>query len=210
MPGIELIYHDDDLLVLNKPSGLLSVPGKKEAGIDSLQARAQAEFSDALIVHRLDMSTSGILIMARGKESQRILNRSFSERLIYKEYFAVVDGMVAPRHGVISLPIIKDWPNRPKQRVDYLRGKSSETHFIVLNRDSVQNNTRLKLLPITGRSHQLRLHMQCYGHAIIGDELYGSDQIRDKANRLLLHAHQIQFEHPRTRKCMTFRCEVPF
>jgi len=171
MSDIDLLYQDDSLLVLNKPIGLCSVPGKVDVVLDSLQARVQAVFADALIVHRLDMSTSGILVMARGKESQRVLNRDFAERNVNKEYIAVVDGIVEPEYGTVVLPLIKDWPNRPRQRIDFLRGKWAETHFRVLSRDRSENTTRLKLIPVTGRSHQLRVRLKACGHAIIGDEL---------------------------------------
>jgi len=210
MKTLDLLYQDNALLVFNKPSGLLSVPGKLDGVYDSLQARAQSCFADALIVHRLDMSTSGIMIMARGKESQRLLNHAFANRHVHKEYIAIVDGLVASACGVINLPLIKDWPNRPKQRIDYRIGKSSETHFKVLSRDSANNSTRISLLPITGRSHQLRLHMQAYGHAIIGDELYATEDVHQKADRLQLHAHKIGLIHPLTRRPMTFISEPAF
>jgi len=210
MSDIDLLYQDDSLLVLNKPIGLCSVPGKVDVVLDSLQARVQAVFADALIVHRLDMSTSGILVMARGKESQRVLNRDFAERNVNKEYIAVVDGIVEPEYGTVVLPLIKDWPNRPRQRIDFLRGKWAETHFRVLSRDRSENTTRLKLIPVTGRSHQLRVHLKACGHAIIGDELYASEDVHLKSDRLLLHAQKIELAHPVSRQRMTFLCEATF
>ena len=210
MNDIDLLYQDDSLLVLNKPNGLCSVPGKMDRAFDSLQTRVQSVFDDALIVHRLDMSTSGILVMARGKDSQRVLNKDFADRRVNKEYSAIVDGLVKPTCGTIVLPLIKDWPNRPRQRIDFLNGKPSETHFTVLERDTAQNTTRLKLTPITGRSHQLRVHLQAYGHTIIGDELYATPEVRQKATRLMLHAQKIEIVHPVSRQRMTFTCEAAF
>jgi tRNA pseudouridine32 synthase/23S rRNA pseudouridine746 synthase len=210
MSDIDLLYQDDALLVLNKPVGLCSVPGKLDRVLDSLQARVQAVFTDALIVHRLDMSTSGILVMARGKDAQRILNREFAERNVKKEYLAIVDGLVQPTYGTIVLPMIKDWPNRPKQRVDYTHGKYAETHFQVLSRDMVLKQTRLRLLPVTGRSHQLRVHLKEFGHAIVGDELYASDAVLEKSPRLLLHAHKIEIRHPVSQRRLTFTCDAVF
>lgn len=210
MNEIEVLYQDNALLVLNKPSGLMTVPGKGEGKLDCVESRMQAAFTDALIVHRLDQSTSGIVIMARGKESQRVLNKAFANRTIDKQYIAVVDGVVAPTHGIIDLPLNRDWPNRPKQKIDYQNGKASQTHFSVVDRNIQEQTTRLLLFPKTGRTHQLRMHMREFGHTILGDRLYATDIIRQKAPRLLLHSEKIELTHPHTQQRMTLRCAPPF
>ncbi len=210
MQDIELLYQDETLLVLNKPGELLSVPGRGEALFDSVQTRVQAEYPDALIVHRLDMSTSGIMIMARGKEAQRSLNKAFERRDVYKKYIAVVEGFVEPANGVIDLPLLTDWPNRPKQKVDYILGKPSLTAYTVLAYNESLNATRIELRPKTGRSHQLRVHMMALGHTILGDNLYADQAVLNKAPRLQLHAEEIQLRHPKTEQMVSFNCEVPF
>ncbi len=210
MHDFELLYQDDTLLVLNKPAELLSVPGRGVERFDSLQTRVQAAYPDALIVHRLDMSTSGIMVMARGKDAQRSLNKAFASRTVAKKYIAVVNGIVEPNYGVVDLPLITDWPNRPLQKVDYLLGKPSLTHYSVLSRDKKANASRLELRPQTGRSHQLRVHMMALGHTILGDNLYADDEVLQKAARLQLHAEEISFEHPGTGKVVHFSCEAPF
>ncbi|TNF35478.1 MAG: RluA family pseudouridine synthase [Gammaproteobacteria bacterium] len=208
--GLDLIYEDEFLLVLNKPSGLLSVPGKGAAHQDSLATRVQMRFSDALIIHRLDMPTSGILLMARNQDVHRLLSKQFASRQIKKAYVAVVDGLIKEMSGSIDLPLICDWPNRPRQKVDYEIGKPSLTHYSVLAYDEVKNTTRVRLEPITGRSHQLRVHLQSIGHAILGDKLYASETVRNKADRLLLHASLISFMHPVTDEVLTMESAVPF
>ncbi len=210
MGDFELLYKDEMLLVLNKPGELLSVPGRGEERFDSLQTRVQAVFPDALVVHRLDMSTSGIMIMARGKEVQRNLNKAFERRDVYKKYIAVVDGIVEPAQGVIDLPLLTDWPNRPKQKVDYILGKSSLTFYNVLSHDREHNSTRIELRPKTGRSHQLRVHMMALGHTILGDNLYANDDVLKKASRLQLHAEQIRLMHPGNDQMIDFVCAAPF
>ena len=210
MRNIDLLYQDETLLVLNKPSELLSVPGRGEENFDCLQTRVQAVYPDALIVHRLDMSTSGIMIMARGKDAQRSLNKAFERRDVFKKYIAVVEGMVDPVQGTIDLPLLTDWPNRPKQKVDYLLGKPSVTFYSVLAHDKNHNVTRVELRPKTGRSHQLRVHMMALGHTILGDNLYANDDVLQKADRLQLHAEEICFIHPETEEMVSFVCSAPF
>ncbi len=210
MPNFNLLYQDETLLVLNKPAELLSVPGRGAERFDSLQTRVQAAYPDALIVHRLDMSTSGIMVMARSKEAQRNLNKAFATRDVFKKYIAMVDGVVENTYGVVDLPLITDWPNRPLQKVDFLVGKASLTFYSVLNRDNEKNITRLELRPQTGRSHQLRVHMMAFGHTILGDNLYANNDVLQKAPRLQLHAEAISFEHPGTGKVVRFTCAVPF
>lgn len=194
--SLDIIYKDEHLLVINKPSGLLSVPGRGEDKQDCLISRVQTEYPDALIVHRLDMSTSGLMLLARGKEMERTLSILFQKREVHKNYIAVVEDKVASCCGEIDLPLITDWPNRPKQKVDFKSGKPSQTRYEVLSYDKNNNATRLKLTPVTGRTHQLRLHMQSINHAILGDELYANTETINKSSRLLLHASFLSFKHP--------------
>lgn len=208
--GLDLIYQDESILVLNKPSGLLSVPGKGEDKRDCLVTRAVVEHPEALIVHRLDMATSGLMVLALGKSIHRQLSIMFQEQQVSKNYVAVVDGIVTPTAGEIDLPLITDWPNRPRQKVDFEIGKPSLTHYSVLERNRCENSTRIELLPKTGRSHQLRVHLLSIGHPIIGDELYASDDAISKSSRLLLHASMLSFSHPVTNEQLTFKSDVPF
>jgi tRNA pseudouridine32 synthase/23S rRNA pseudouridine746 synthase len=208
--GLDILYQDDTLLVLNKPSGLLSVPGKGVDRQDSLATRVQREFPDAVVVHRLDMATSGIMLMARGKAAQSSFSKLFQQRQLQKTYIAVVDGRLEQGSGEIDLPLITDWPNRPKQKVDFEHGKPSQTRYQVLQYNAADNTTRVQLQPITGRSHQLRVHMQQLGHAIVGDRLYASEAVQAKADRLLLHAESIGFTHPLTMQDMLFDSQAPF
>ncbi|SFC48908.1 ribosomal large subunit pseudouridine synthase A [Polaromonas sp. OV174] len=201
---IELLYADDSLLVLNKPAGLLSVPGRGEDKQDCLSRRVQQHYPDALIVHRLDMATSGLLLMARGSASQRALSALFENRAVHKRYIAVVDGHVnepcqppdADGWQLIDLPIVVDWPRRPLRIIDAQRGKPSQTRWRVLAFDDASHSTRVELEPVTGRSHQLRVHWQALGHPILGDSLYAPEAVQAKAPRLLLHACALHFEHP--------------
>ncbi len=195
------LYIDAHLLVLDKPAGLLSVPGRTEP--DCLSARAQALWPDARIVHRLDQATSGLLVMARGPEAQRRLGWAFERRRVHKTYEAVVEGTLADDAGSIALPLIVDWPNRPRQVVDLLRGKPALTHWRVLARGA--GRTLVALQPVTGRSHQLRVHLQAIGHPIVGDDLYGH-----AGPRLLLHARALTLPHPEDGRPMHFECPVPF
>ena len=208
--SLELHYQDDYLIILNKPAGLLSVPGRGEEKQDCLISRVQSEFPDALIVHRLDMSTSGLMVIARGKEIERSLSILFQQREVSKKYIAIVDGKVSPDTGEISLPIITDWPNRPKQKVDFETGKPSQTRYSVLAYDKKNNTTRLELKPLTGRTHQLRVHMQSIKHSILGDELYASKEVIKKSPRLLLHACYLSFTHPVTGKLIEVNSKPEF
>lgn len=208
--GVDVIFEDPFLLALNKPSGLLSVPGKGDEKKDSLAIRVQARFPDALIAHRLDMATSGIMIMARNRDVHRALSIQFESRQINKTYIAVVDGLVNTLSGTIDLPLIADWPNRPRQKVDYETGKPSVTHYKVIAHDEINKTTRIKLEPETGRTHQLRVHMQSIGHAILGDRFYASATAQTKADRLLLHASRLSFTHPVTGEYLDLNSDVPF
>lgn len=207
---IEEIYKDEHFLVVNKPPGLLSVPGVGPAKKDCLISRVNEVYPEALIVHRLDMSTSGMIILARGKPMQAEFSRMFRDREIKKQYMAVVGGIVKPTIGLIELPLLVDWPNRPKQQVTFTRGKASTTGFTVLSRDTEAGSSKLLLDPITGRSHQLRVHMQAIGHAIVGDEFYATESVLAMADRLLLHACWLQFKHPISHELIDLTSKEPF
>ncbi len=189
--GLDLVYCDESLLVVNKPAGLLSVPGRGADRQDCMSARVQKDFPDALVVHRLDMATSGLLVFARGVEMQRRLSEMFRERSVTKRYVAVVAGTVQAEIGEVNLPIAADWPNRPLRKIDNESGKPSQTFYRVLAR--YVDSTRMELTPITGRTHQLRVHMAAIGHPILGDALYG---VPASAPRLLLHALSLSLPHP--------------
>ncbi|MBK9573712.1 MAG: RNA pseudouridine synthase [Rhodoferax sp.] len=198
---LTVLYADNALLVLDKPAGLLSVPGRGEDKQDCLSKRAQTRYPDALIVHRLDMATSGLIIMARGPDNQRRLSIAFAERQVRKRYVALVDGLLLQDAGTtrtIDLPINVDWPNRPRQVIDFASGKASVTNLRVLSHEPSQVATRVELEPLTGRSHQLRVHMQAMGHPILGDTLYASPQVQSKCARLALHALSLELLHPQS------------
>lgn len=207
---LDICYQDKHLLIINKPAGLLSVPGRGDDKQDCLISRIQTEYPDALIVHRLDMSTSGLMVIALGKELERDLSILFQKRVVNKKYIAVVDGKVSPATGEVNLPLITDWPNRPKQKVDFETGKPSQTQYVVLSYDELNNTTRLELTPLTGRTHQLRVHMQALKHAILGDELYANNNAVEKSPRLLLHASYLSFQHPVTGKLLEGNSEPEF
>lgn len=204
MIDFDLIFQDDDLLVVNKPAGLLSVPGRGEDKQDCLSARIQQVFTDALVVHRLDMATSGLMVFARGEAMQRELSRMFREREVSKRYVALVTGVLENEVGEIDLPLMVDWPNRPKSKVDHESGKPSLTRYRLLG--TKDGDSRLELEPITGRTHQLRLHLASIGHPIIGDTLYDGR----KAERLMLHATRLAFDHPITSKALYFESDAPY
>ncbi|MEY2873202.1 MAG: hypothetical protein RLZZ373_573 [Pseudomonadota bacterium] len=193
---IALLHVDEVLIVVRKPAGLLSVPGRGPERADCVSARVQRRLPDARIVHRLDMATSGLLLMARGAEAQRLLSAAFAERRVAKRYTAVVAGQIGADRGEVHLPLICDWPNRPRQMVDHARGKPALTRWQVLSRQPGDDTTRVELEPVTGRSHQLRVHLQSIGHPIVGDELYAPAHWQQAAPRLLLHACHLAFVHP--------------
>ena len=207
---LDFHYIDAALLVVHKPSGLLSVPGRGAEKQDSLVARVQAQFPGARSVHRLDMGTSGLLVLALDADIQRELGRQFEFRQVEKCYVAVVAGHVAQEECLIDLPLIADWPNRPRQMVDHVRGKPSLTRLKVLGYDQASDTTRVHLMPETGRSHQLRVHMQAIGHPILGDELYAPLPIVEQAPRLLLHASFLAFSHPWTLTRLAINSPPPF
>ena len=199
--ALTCLHADDALLVLAKPAGLVSVPGRGADKQDCASARASQQWPGALVVHRLDMATSGLLLMARTPEVQRALSQAFADRQVEKRYQAIVQGcMAAPENkngwGDIELPIAADWERRPLRVIDHERGKPSHTRWRLLASDTTAQTSRLELSPITGRTHQLRLHLAAIGHAILGDALYADASVQARAPRLLLHATRLAFAHP--------------
>ena len=220
MIDLDLIHEDAHLLVFDKPAGLLCVPGRGEDKQDCLSARAQRRWPDALVVHRLDMATSGLVVMARGIEMQRALGDAFARREVHKRYEALVDGElpVTEEWALIDSPLMADWPRRPMQKID-AAGKASVTRWKALRTmalmgagESAGNRTvsRVQLEPLTGRSHQLRVHLASIGHAILGDALYAVADIRKAAPRLMLHATVLAFVQPATGHTVRFESAAPF
>ena len=234
--GLNIIHQDADIIVVSKPSGLLSVPGRAETHKDCLESRVRAEFPDARIVHRLDMDTSGIMVLARNVDSHRHLSIQFEKRKPKKAYIALLWGHVADDSGRVDLPIRCDWENRPRQIVDFEQGKPSQTDWEVLKRNvstplicipreggdpglsqktpasagDAQSLTRVLLKPVTGRTHQLRVHMQEMGYPILGDDFYAHEDAFNAAERLCLHAQDLGFYHPATNDWMDFTDTCPF
>lgn len=209
----EVLHADDALLVVAKPAGLLAVPGRGPDKQDCLSARVQSRFTDACIVHRLDMATSGLMLMARGAEAQRALSHAFATRAIHKRYVAVVAGRLelpGEAWGQIDLPIAADWPRRPLQKIDAAQGKPSLTRWRVIGHDAASGTTRVELEPVTGRSHQLRVHLHALGHPILGDALYAPPDVQALSGRLLLHAARLELTHPLTATPLRFESPAPF
>lgn len=202
------MHADDSLVVIDKPAGLLAVPGRGSDKADCAVVRVQRRFPDALVVHRLDMSTSGLLAFTRGIEAQRVLSRAFETRAVDKRYVALVHGELPHESGEIDLPLAADWPNRPRQVVDRLRGRPSLTRWRVLAREP--GRTRVALEPVTGRSHQLRVHLLALGHPIVGDALYAPADVQAMAPRLLLHACRLALPHPRDGAPLVVESAPPF
>lgn len=208
-----MVYVDPSMVVLHKPSGLLSVPGRGPDKQDCLSARVQHLYADALVVHRLDMATSGLVVMARGAAAQRTLNHAFATRLVHKRYVAVVFGELFTQEDtwkVIDLPIIVDWPHRPLRVIDHHRGQASVTRWRSRQFDKHRQTTEIELEPVTGRSHQLRVHLQAIGHPIVGDSLYAPATVAAMAPRLLLHASALAFPHPLNGNTVAFECPPDF
>ena len=205
---IRLIYEDTDLLLIDKPHHLLSVPGRHPLNHDSLIRRLQPRYPDVQAVHRLDLDTSGLMVVPKRRKSLSELARQFQRRQIEKEYTAIVWGEVAEDRGSIELPIATDWPNRPKQIICEERGKHALTHFEVLIRDN--NRSLIKLKPVTGRSHQLRIHMQSLGHPIIGCDMYAHPEALEASDRLLLHATRLKLCAPSTGNWLSAFSPIPF
>jgi tRNA pseudouridine32 synthase/23S rRNA pseudouridine746 synthase len=204
---LEVLHHDHELLVVDKPSGLLSVPGKGADLADCLLARVQKIFPEALLVHRLDRDTSGVMVFALTRHAQRHLGLQFEKRQTRKTYLAEVAGEIDQPTGSVDLPLIVDWPNRPLQKVDHAAGKPALTDWKVLARKG--DRTRVRLMPKTGRSHQLRVHMQAIGHPILGDPFYGRETLH-MAPRLMLHAAQLRLRHPDGGRGLSFSAPSPF
>lgn len=201
------LYQDAQVLVLDKPSGLLSVPGKLEGRGDCLQSRLVREHPEALLVHRLDCDTSGVMIFARNKAAQGFLGQEFEQRRAKKTYIARVRGVMAEDSGHVDLPLCADWPNRPRQMVDHVNGRPAQTDWQVIAR--APDATRVRLSPLTGRSHQLRVHMLALGHPILGDPIYDEADAPNHP-RLMLHAETLALHHPATGEWMTFTAPCPF
>lgn len=209
MNGLTLLYRDDTLLAVDKPAGLLAVPGRGEGKQDCVARRVHAEHAQALVVHRLDEATSGVMLFGLGADAQRALSIAFAERRVAKRYEALVHGVIDDDEGLIELPLAADWPNRPRQQVDPERGKPSRTSWRVIARDPAARRTRLALEPHTGRSHQLRVHLAAIGHPIVGDALYASPA-HPPAPRLMLHACELRFAHPVGGRMIEVQSAVPF
>lgn len=205
---LKILHADHEIVVTNKPSGLLSVPGRGEDKADCLIARLRAVYPTVLLVHRLDLDTSGVMIFGLTPHAQRFLSKEFETRATKKHYIAHLAGRLEPRTGRVDLPLIVDWPNRPRQHVDHENGKPAQTDWRVLRHDG--DTTRVRLTPITGRSHQLRVHMMELGHPILGDPLYATGPARDDHPRLMLHAESLRIRHPDSGAHMTFSAKAPF
>ncbi len=206
--AIRILYQDDDLLLVRKPDLLLSIPGRHPLNKDCLITRLQQRYPSASIVHRLDLDTSGIMVIPLNKPTHAHISRQFQERRVAKSYHAVVYGVVAADSGEVELPIRCDWENRPLQMIDHERGKYALTRYTVLARD--HDRTRLLLQPVTGRSHQLRIHMRELGHPILGCDMYAHEEALAMADRLLLHATTLGFEHPTTGEWLSGECPPDF
>jgi len=208
---LNILYEDDHILVVNKPEELLSVAGRGPDNQDSVHTRAQQLYSQVLVVHRLDCSTSGVMVLARTKAAHSELNRQFRERETHKEYQAITWGncpLAMGEEGEIDFPLITDWPNRPLQKICYQDGKPSLTRYRLLEKKGLRN--RLQLIPITGRSHQLRVHCMALGMPIVGDRFYAPQPVIDMSPRLLLHARRLSFTHPASGTSISFTAPLPF
>lgn len=217
--GLPTVLHlDASMVVVDKPAGLLSVPGRLPQHHDSALLRLQAEYGPLWVVHRLDMDTSGVIVYARTREAAAALGRQFERRTVHKEYEALVWGQPPSSTGLIDLPLRLDWPHRPRQIIDPLQGKPSLTRYECVGRQptgvgAAPNHGRLRLFPLTGRSHQLRMHLSAVGHPIVGDRFYGHPQEAQLAlawPRLMLHARELRLQHPTDRTPMDLRAPVPF
>lgn len=207
-PYLDIIYQDEDLVVLNKQSGLLSVPGRLPEHQDCLQNRVQRVLPTATIVHRLDMATSGIIVMALNKAAHVEISRQFEKRETSKSYLARIYGHLKEPQGEVNLPLICDWPNRPKQKIDHENGKKALTYYKLLQKE--EETSLIELTPITGRSHQLRVHMLALGHPIIGDRLYAHNPALKLSQRLQLHAYKLTLKHPLSKKILSFTAPCKF
>ena len=207
MDPLDVIHLDHELLLVNKPAGLLSVPGRGPLLADCLITRIQADYPTALLVHRLDRDTSGVMVFALSPHAQRHLGLQFEKRQTRKTYVARVWGQMVAQSGTVDLPIIVDWPNRPRQMICHETGRAAQTDWQVIK--SGPQETRVKLSPKTGRSHQLRVHMLALGHPILGDPFYGMPESQ-AAPRLMLHSHRLRLRHPDGGEMTDFRAKIPF
>ena len=204
---LDILHEDHEIVVVNKPAGLLSVPGRGEHLADCLLTRVKDVFPQTLLVHRLDRDTSGVMVFAQTPHAQRNLSMQFEKRSVKKTYIARVWGRLEPKTGTVDLPLIVDWPNRPRQMVDLHNGKPAMTDWRVLKASDAES--RVRLMPKTGRSHQLRVHMQALGHPILGDPFYAEGEARDHP-RLMLHSEELRLRHPDGGEGMRFRAKAPF
>ncbi|GGW40419.1 pseudouridine synthase [Gemmobacter lanyuensis] len=205
---LSILHHDSALLIVDKPAGLLSVPGKDPGKEDCLIDRLRRVFPEVLLVHRLDCDTSGVMVFALTKAVQGNLGQQFEKRQTKKIYVARLAGRLEPKEGTVDLPLCVDWPNRPRQHVNHEIGKPAITDYRVVRYDG--NTTRVRLMPQTGRSHQLRVHMLELGHPILGDQIYAEGADRDAHPRMMLHAESLRLRHPETGKSVTFSAPAPF
>ena len=203
----QVIHADHEVLVVSKPAGLLSVPGRGEDRADCLIARLRGAFPTVLLVHRLDLDTSGVMVFGLTPHAQRHLSKQFEERRVKKTYVARLWGRLEPKSGRVDLPLIVDWPNRPRQKVDHREGRPAQTDWRVIRAED--RETRVRLMPLTGRSHQLRVHMAALGHPILGDPLYAEGEAAGFP-RLMLHAESLRFKHPESGVAMGFTVPAPF
>ena len=210
MIDLPILYSDETMLVIDKPAGLLSQPGRRPEKWDSVMTRINAHYPEAVAVHRLDEPTSGLMMVPINKAMGGGLSKSFRERLVNKRYEAIVTGIMEKEEGSVDFPLMADWPNRPRQKIDFENGRASLTHYWVLERNLKENWTRVDLEPYTGRSHQLRMHLMALGHAILGDPLYADPETLSKAPRMLLHAKHLDLDHPLTCQKLVFDSPVPF
>ena len=204
---LDILHHDSALLIVNKPAGLLSVPGKDPGKEDCLIDRLRRVFPEVLLVHRLDCDTSGVMVFALTKAAQGHLGQQFEKRQTKKVYLARLWGLLEPKEGTVDLPLCVDWPNRPRQHVNHEQGKPAVTDWRVQRHDG--KTTRVRLMPLTGRSHQLRVHMLSLGHPILGDPIYATGEALNYP-RMMLHAESLRLRHPETGKSLTYTAPVPF
>ncbi len=207
-PYLDILFEDDSIMVVNKPSGILSVPGKAVEHHDSIVSRVKERFPAGGAVHRLDMGTSGVLVVSKTQQATSALGRQFQDRKTEKFYYAWVWGQMDKLEGTVDLPLCVDWDNRPRQQVNFEHGRPAITHYQCLRVEA--DRSLVKLKPITGRSHQLRVHMMTLGHPILGDHLYAPPAARDAAPHLFLHAAMLRFNHPLTGQRLTFEAPAPF
>ena len=204
---LDILHHDSALLIVNKPAGLLSVPGKDPGKEDCLIDRLRRVFPEVLLVHRLDCDTSGVMVFALNKAAQGNLGQQFEKRQTKKVYLARLWGLLEPKEGTVDLPLCVDWPNRPRQHVNHEQGKPAVTDWRVQRHDG--KTTRVRLMPLTGRSHQLRVHMLSLGHPILGDPIYATGEALEYP-RMMLHAESLRLRHPETGKSLTYSAPAPF